>query len=100
MENRLHSDDRILVLKPIEGQLVKNTIGLTDTRLFKGGNTLHAIRDPLSNLWYLKYQSGIIPEALKQRFTKFSELVKFTEGYYNKRGLKIEEVVDQYAEIS
>lgn len=86
--------DRILVLKPIEGTKAKSSTGLDDPRLFNGGNNLHGIKDQQTNLWYFKYESGVIPEPLKQRFTSFPLLKKHAEDYYVKRNIAVVEVLD------
>jgi len=97
-QSKQHSDNRILVVRPIEGKQVLSTTGIVDSRLFKGGNTLHAIRDSMTSLWRLKYGDGILPNPLKQTFTGFSSLMNFTNDYLHRRGLEIVEVVDHYDE--
>jgi hypothetical protein len=44
-DKQVISSDRTLVLKPIEGKKPLSSIGATDTRLFTGENTVHAIMD-------------------------------------------------------
>lgn len=87
------SDDRTLVLEQIPGKGTVNSQGLVDSRLFKGGNTLHAIKTN-NNMWALKYAAGGLPEPLKQTFTNFDTLFNFTSNYFEKRGLKIVRVDD------
>ncbi len=86
--------DRILVLGPMEGKKPLSTGGLADPRLFTGENRLHAIKDPATCMWYLKYEMGIRPEEMKQMFTTFSALKKFAERYYAKRNIEIKEIKD------
>lgn len=88
------SEDRILVLQQIEGKDVLTNKGLVDNRLFQGGNRLHGVRNPIDNLWYMKYDTGGIPDSLKQKFTSFADLYRTAEGYFAKRGLEIIEVID------
>lgn len=88
------SDDRILVLDlidPTTGPL--NTIGMTDKRLFNGGNKLHGIKDPQTCLWYFKLDHGVLPPSMKQLFTSFKVLLKFAEDYYKQRNIKVKETI-------
>lgn len=89
----LRSTDRVIVLKPIEGKTTLRASGLTDGTLFTGGNKLHALLDE-SGIWSLKYESGLIEENLRQRFTSFPRLMKHASEHYRKRNIKIEEVLD------
>lgn len=87
--------EKILVVKPIEGDKVRSSSGLFDPRVFTGGNGLRAVLDPNSTLWGLRYvSSGVRPEELKQKFTSFKKLYEFTQKYLKKRGLEIVEVQD------
>lgn len=90
----MRSEDRILVLKPIEGKSTLTSIGTIDNRLFKGENKLHAILDPRTCMWTLKYEDGNLQEALKQKFTNFKTLMDYTRAYYLKRNIEITEVID------
>ncbi len=91
--SKMRSDDRILKLKQIPGKSPLSSSGLTDKRLFTGGNNIHAIRDT-NGLWYLQYDNGLLEEALKQRFTSFSSLMKHVKYYYLRRNIMVEEVLD------
>lgn len=86
--------DRILVLKPIDEKAPKTVYGNVDPGLFTGKNKLHAIVDPETMFWSLKYEFGGLPEELKQCFTSFEMLKKYASGYYKKRNLIISEVLD------
>lgn len=88
------SDDRILVLEPIDGKAAKSSTGLVDPRLFNGENKLHAYCDPETRMWNMKYERGGLPDPLKGTFTTFKTLIKFTEDYFNKRNIKIKEIID------
>jgi len=90
----MRSEDRILVLKTIEGKNTLNSLGTIDNRLFTGDNRLHAIQDPKTTMWSLKYDHGGLQEALKQRFTNFKSLIDFTRDYFLKRNIEIVEVKD------
>lgn len=101
-ERKLDSDrvkknlasDRVLVLAKIEGKHILSTSGKPDNRLFSGENKLHAIFDPERSMWYLKFDSGLLPEAFKQYFTTFAVLLKFVKQYYEKRNVLVKEVID------
>jgi len=97
---KMHSDDRILVVRPIEGQKAKNSTGMVDSRLFSGDNTVHAMKDPITNLWMFKYDAGVLPGPLKQKFTGFKALMDHAHKYFNWRGCEIVEVIDNHAETA
>lgn len=89
---KMHSNDRILVLEVLEGKTAKDVTGMIDTRLFKGGNNLHAVMDERTNLWSLRYEAGLVPEPLRQQFTTFNKLLDFCKKYFLTRNLIIKEV--------
>lgn len=93
-KTNLKSDDRIIELAPMEGQFPKDSMGLTDKRLFTGGNKLHAIHDTRLRLWHLRYELGGLPEPLKQKWTKFSDLLKTVELYFKKRNVRITNIIE------
>lgn len=93
MKAKMRSDDRILVLTSIDGRPL-NSAGVLDMRLFKGENALHAVRDPLTSLWSLRYDSGILPASLKVKFSNFNKLYTHVERYMNNRRVKIDKVID------
>ena len=94
VEEKMRSDDRILVIKDVDPKRVDK--GFLGASLSDEKNTLHAIREPWSNLWYLKYTHGILPGPFKQKFTSFERLIKFLNDYLDRRGLKLERVEDCY----
>lgn len=94
MTEKPHGADRVLVLKPIEGEKPLTSSGLVDKRLFTGENKLHAIMDGSSLLWSLKYEQGAIPPVLKdKKWTTFRLLLNDTEAYFNSRNVKITQVI-------
>lgn len=93
-ESKMISPDRVLVLKVKEGMKPMSTTGAADPRLFTGENKLHAIMDPQSCLWKMRYDSGIVPLPLQGTFTGFRALKKFADAYYDKRNIEIIEVRD------
>lgn len=93
--NNLKSDDRILVLKPMEGKdATRASTGDTDPRLFTGNNRLHIIMDPPTGFWYFKYDHGGLPGALSDRYTRYKQAFQVAEAYFKKRNVEIVEVID------
>lgn len=94
-ETNMRSTDRVITLEIIDGKLPKSSTGLTDTRLFTGEQKLHLKMDPQTTLWQFQYSNnGLLPEALKGRFTTFGKGYDFAETYFKKRNVKITEVID------
>lgn len=90
--------ERILSLSLIDDKAPVSSTGLVDRRLFKGEQKLIAVQDPKVSLWTLKYSKGILPEALKGTFTSFKALLKFSEGYFNRRNIRISEELNAAAD--
>jgi len=86
--------DRVISLKVKDGEKVKSNIGLLDPRLFSGENKLHATIDGQTSLWSLHYDSGILPQQLRQKFTGFSKLMSFVTDYFARRNIEVKEVFD------
>jgi len=87
---KMNSDDRVIVIKPMEGKNVLSSTGMVDNRLFSGENKLHGIWDNVRGNWYLKYEIGGLPEGLRDnRFTTFSELLNYTKEYFRKRNIEV-----------
>lgn len=83
--------DKILTLA--QRANVKATNGLIDRRLFSGGNRLHAILEN-NGLWSLRYDFGIVPEPLKQKFTSFSTALKTVKYYFDSRNIDVKEIIE------
>lgn len=94
LESKMRSPDRVLVLSVIDGKAAKSSTGAIDNRLFTGGNKLHAIMDSQTTLWSFKYDDGLLPQSLKNRFTSFKHLLKHAEDYFKTRNVEIKEVKD------
>lgn len=92
--DKQRNPDRIIKLKPMEGAKMLNTKGMVDSRLFTGDNNIHAVMSQEDCLWSIKYDSGILPHHLKQRFTSFKHLYNYVEAYFKARGVEISEVKD------
>ena len=86
--------DRILSLEPMDDKKPLTSTGLVDSRLFTGENKLHAIKNPQTCLWSLRYDSGLIPPALRGRFTSFKALTDRCQRYFETRNIKIKEIID------
>lgn len=91
-KNKMKSDDRVIHLKPIEGLSTKNNHGITDNRLFTGGNRLHAVYNNQKGAWYCKYDQGVIPSGLDGTWTTFSDLLESVRGYFLKRNIEVTKV--------
>ena len=90
---KMRQTDRLILLEPMEGG-AKNTKGMVDNRLFTGENKLHAKLDPTNCQWYLQYDSALIPESLRGRWTSFNKLKEHVEQYFHKRNVKIKAIQD------
>lgn len=94
-ESKMSSTDRMVVLEVIDSKLPLSSAGLIDRRLFTGDNNLHAIKDPQTCFWYLKYDFGGLPPPLKdQKFTSFTALKKHASRYFETRNVRIKEILD------
>ena len=85
-------NDRILQLKIKDDTLPKRSTGLVDTSIFKGDNKLHAVYDENKQLWYLRYERGVVPPVLQQHFTSFTALMKILVPYFEKRNIEVSEI--------
>jgi len=96
-ESKMRSPDRVLKLEIIDGKKPLTASGLVDTRLFKSGeegNLLHAVMDTQTSLWSLRYDKGAIPPALEGKFTGFKQAFDHAKNYFEKRNIRITQVVD------
>lgn len=91
---KMRNSDRVFVLEKMEGLDTKSSKGMVDNRLFTGENRLHAKMDPHNCQWYMQYDSGVIPQSLSGRFTSFDKLKAHVEQYYNRRNIKIKQIID------
>lgn len=92
--DKLKKDDRVLVLKIIDGEKPLSSIGMVDKSLFTGGNNLHAKFDTQQGMWYCAYDRGAVPEAISSKWTSYSQLLFDVEAYLKKRNVEIEKVID------
>jgi hypothetical protein len=93
-KDKMMSDDRVLVLKTMDGKKATDSAGKIDPRLFTGENKLHAVYDPRSGMWNMRYETGAIPGALQQKFVEFHELEAFARAYFKTRNVEIVDVIN------
>jgi hypothetical protein len=91
---KMHNDNRIFVLQPMEGRPTLSSSGSVDNRLFTGENKLHAIRDIKKGMWFLRYDNGATPSGLDVTFTDFTLLVEFVKAFYIRRNVEVTEVLE------
>jgi hypothetical protein len=94
LRDKLKSNERYVLLKQMEGQDPLNSKGMVDKRLFTGENKLLVTLDPQDSLWSIKFEKGLTPGNLTQRFTAFSKAVKHIKDYYAKRNIEIDKIID------
>lgn len=92
-ESKQKKDERILVLKVIDGTKAKSSTGMIDPRLFTGEKKLMAKQGP-DLLWYMSYTEGAVPPGINQKFTTFGKLRTFAEAYFKRRNIEIIEVIE------
>lgn len=87
----MRSNDRLFVLERINPD--KKDTGLFDPEVFEGKNSLHAVMDP-DTMWRCKYERGIPPKPLQQRYTNFKLLKQHIEQYLASKNIRIVEIKD------
>lgn len=87
----MRSNDRILVL---EKQGKETNMGLLDPKILTGKNPLHCFMDVDTGLWKFRYEYGVIPPALRERFTSFKAAKEYADQFFATRNIKIIEVID------
>lgn len=88
----IRSTDRVLVLRKIDP---KGDTGLIDPAVFEGKNNLHILMDEQTSLWGFKYEKGIVPPVLKNKFTKFGLAYAEALKYLKSKNVEVVEVRDQ-----
>lgn len=91
MVRQLRSRDRILVLER-EDPKVKD--GILDPGVFTGKNALHVKQEDLSDLWVFKYDHGVVPPNLRNKYTSFNLAKAQAEIYFKTKKIKIVDVKD------
>lgn len=92
-KSKMLDDDRVLVLKVMEGKKAADSAGKIDPRLFTGENRLHAIFDPRTGMWNMRYETGGLPGALQQKFLEFADLKQAAKEYFATRNIEIVDVL-------
>lgn len=85
------NSDRILVLEKVDP---KGKTDMIDPAVFEGKNSLHAVMDPSTCMWTMKYEHGSIPAPLRQKFTNFATLKIAAAKYFSEKNIKIAKVLD------
>lgn len=83
------SNKRTLVL--VKEDKFKDS-GLLDPGLFDGKNSLNCIADSMTGMWSFKYEHGITPPALREKFTSFKIAKAYAEEYFKTKKIKIVDV--------
>lgn len=91
-KSKMKDDDRVLVLKVMDGKSPRDTAGKIDPRLFSGENNLHVIYDENTGMWSFRYDVGGLPEPLKQKYTEFQDAVTVARQYFAKRNVQIDRI--------
>ena len=91
---KMRTNDRVLVLKAIEGKAAKSSTGLVDSRLFTGTNKLHGVYDERTGMWNMRYETGALPGALQQKFMTFEQLEDFARKYFATRNVEVLEIIN------
>ncbi len=91
---KMATNDRVLVLKTIDGKDPKGASGVVDTRLFNGSNKLHGVYDERTGMWNMRYETGALPGALQQKFITFEQLEDFARKYFKTRNVEIVEIIN------
>jgi hypothetical protein len=92
-KSKMLDDDRILVLRVMEGKKAADSAGKLDPRLFTGENRLHGVFDTRSGMWNMRYETGGLPGALQVKFITFEELVEFAREYFKTRNIEIVDII-------
>lgn len=92
--SKMRSDNRVIILKTMEGKTAKDYAGKIDPRLFTGENRLHAVYDPQKGMWNMRYETGAIPAPLQQKFMTFEDLLAHAKQYFLGRNIEVAGVID------
>lgn len=88
------SNNRTIMLERIPGTKPLTDKHEKDYRIFLEATPLHAVRNDNTNLWSMHYTPpAVIPESLRQQFTRFDLLVDHARSYFSKRNIQIKEIV-------
>lgn len=82
--------DKILVLEQLDS---KKSTGVFDPTVFKGGNALHAVMDSQTTMWSFKMERGLVPGALRNKYTGLNALLSHATAYFANKNIRIKEVI-------
>lgn len=88
----LRKTDRTILLERIDPKNKDN--GMIDPKVFAGENNLHLVMDLVTGLWTFKYERGVVPGPLRDRFASPKQALVFAEAYLKTKNIKIVEVQD------
>lgn len=86
----MRSNDRILVLDKIDKEKKEHSI--IDPKVLEGKNPLHAYSE--QGMWYFKFEHGLVPGPLRDRYTSFKFAKDAAEAYFLTRNIRIVDVLD------
>lgn len=86
----MRGNDRILVLEKIDKE--KKSTSLVDPKAVEGKNPLHVYID--QGMWYFKYEHGLVPGPLRDRYTSFRLAKDAAEAYFINLNIRIADVID------
>lgn len=90
----MRAAERTLVIVPVEGKHALSSTGIVSYKMATGEPNYKITQCEITNLWIFKQNYGVLPEKLKQRFTSYSQIMKFAHDYFGRRNLKIEKILD------
>lgn len=82
-----------MVLVALEQTEPKKSPGIFDDRVFKGGNSLHLVKDPMTAMWRFKMEKGLVPSRLRDKFTDKNAAVRHATQYFAAKNIRIKELI-------
>jgi len=86
----IRSTDRILVLEKIDKE--KKDTSIIDPKVLEGKNPLHLYLE--QGMWYFRFEHGLVPGPLRDRYTSFKIAKDTAEAYFLTRNIRIADVLD------
>lgn len=86
----MRSNDRILILEKIDKE--KKNHSLVDPKTLEGKNPLHIYME--QGMWYFRYEHGLVPGPLRDRYTSFKVAKDAAEAYFLNNNIRIVDVID------
>lgn len=63
--------------------------GLLDPGVFEGKNRLRIVQDTSTLMWSFKYDRGVVPPALKNKYTSFKLAKEDAESYFKAKKINV-----------